>query len=291
MNDTSPRYDSYVAEDETTLIDIWRVLARYKRWVIGTPVVFAAAALLGSSLMTPVWEATAAAQVGQVGQIGQIGQGGTLIEPIARVVERMKLKPFGSSVLRKMGKPVEDEEGKLFLDTLKVRAVPNTDLLEVKVRAYTSEMAKAYAEATVALLGAVHGELAKPTIGRLKQQLAKADEQIERTRTELDRLMQAAAKKTPTTSERFMENIVTADVLVKRDKDLRELEQLKGIYEEQLGPLRTYPTSLIDSVYVSDGPVAPRKVLITGLAAVLGLLVGLGIAFVLNTVRRSRLLA
>lgn len=289
MNDTSPRHDSYVTEDAFSLLDMWRALVRYKWWVIGTPVVFAVAALLVTSLMTPVWEATATAQVGQVGQLGQIGQvGSTLIEPVLRAVERMKLKTFGSTVLARKDKPVDEEEGRLFLDTLKVRAVSGTDLIEVKVRGYTSEAAKGYAEATVALLSAVHKELATPTIGRLQQQLAQADRQIERTRVERDRLVKAAGKQNPVPSAHFMENIVIADILGKRDKELRDLEQLKGIYEEMLGPLRTYPTSLIDTVYVSDEPVAPRTVLLTKLATVLGLFVGLGIAFVLNMARTSR---
>ncbi|PJB08508.1 MAG: hypothetical protein CO125_01435, partial [Hydrogenophilales bacterium CG_4_9_14_3_um_filter_59_35] len=228
----------------------------------------------------------------QVGQVGQVGQ--QLIEPVARAVERIKQKPFQGEVLASMGIPRDEEnsKGSLYRDSLKIQMLPNTDLIEVKVRGHSREEAKRNAEATLDRLSKLHEELAQPTIKRLTQQMERVKQQINELREERESIKNTKntqQNKSKTDSGgRFMENIIQANILVQRDGELRNLEQLKLSYEEQLSPLRTYPTARIDSTYVSEKPVAPRKGLIVVLSGVLGLMAGIFAAFVLNAIQQAR---
>ncbi|HUX65241.1 Wzz/FepE/Etk N-terminal domain-containing protein [Sulfuricella sp.] len=285
-DDMTNQTDNQISPDEISLLEIWQVLVRQKKWVIGIPVLALIAAAAVSALIPPVWEATL---VGQIGQIGQVGQ--QLIEPVARVVERIKQKPFQGEVLVSMGIPKDEEnsKGKLYRDSIKVQILPNTDLIEIKVRGYSREEAKRNAEATIGRLSKLHEELAQPTIQRLTQQMERLKQQINESREERESLKNTQPNKSKTDSGgRFMESIIQANILVQRDGELRNLEQLKLSYEEQLSPLRTYPTARIDSTYVSEKPVAPKKGLIVVLSGVLGLMAGIFAAFVLNAIQARK---
>ena len=76
--------------------------------------------------------------------------------------------------------------------------------------------------------------------------------------------------------------------MVQTDGELRNLEQLKLSYEEQLSPLRTYLTSRIGSTYVSEKPVAPKKGVIVVLSGVLGLMAGIFAAFIINAIQARK---
>lgn len=85
-----------------------------------------------------------------------------------------------------------------------------------------------------------------------------------------------------------MEQIVLANIMVKRDEELRVLEQIKRVVEEQLSPLRTYLISLVDGVYVDNRPVSPKKALIVVLADVMGLFLGMLWYLIVNSLRSQR---
>lgn len=288
-DDMTNQTDNQISPDEISLLEIWQVLVRQKKWVLGIPALALIVAAAVSALIPPVWEATLVGQIGQIGQIGQVGQ--QLIEPVARVVERIKQKTFQSEVLVSMGIPKDEEnsKGKLYRDSIKAQILPNTDLIEIKVRGHSREEAKRNAEATLDRLSKLHKELAQPTIQRLTQQMERVKQQINELREERESLKNTRQDKSKTDSGgRFMESIIQANILIQRDGELRNLEQLKLSYEEQLSPLRTYPTARIDSTYVSENPVAPKKGLIVVLSGVLGLMAGIFAAFVLNAIQARK---
>ena len=234
--------------------------------------------------MPPVWEAIL------VGQVGQVGQ--QLIEPVARVVERIKQMPFQGEVLTSMG--IRNDEanprGKLYRDSIKVKMLPNTDLIEIKVRGYSREEAKSNAEATLDRLAKIHEQLAKPSVQRLTQQMERVKQQINELQEERESIKNTQPNKSKADSgSRFMESIIQTNLLVQVGGELRNLEQLRLTYEEQLSPLRTYPTSRIDSTYVSERPVAPKKGLIVVSSGALGLMAGMLAAFILNAMQTRKL--
>ena len=287
MPNRSPAEAQYPPDDEISLREIWQVLVRYKWLVLGMPAIAVAVALVVSFLLKPVWEATAVVQVGQVGQVGQAGQ---LIEPVARVVERLKVRSFGDAVLAGLGVPRDEKNplAHLFRHSLQVKPLPAADLIEVRVRGYSRQEASQWADAIFEKLHKIHAELAAPTIQRLKQQMAEVTQQITQTQTARDALFDVTTRlKRHGGPDAFMEQIVLANTLVMRDAELRALEQTKRVVEEQLSPVRTYPTSLMGEVYVANDPVAPKKGLIVALAGVLGLVLGVFAAFVLGALGKD----
>lgn len=298
-----------IPDDEISLTALWRIMVRHKWWILGVPFVAVVLAAIAVTTMKPQWEATGVIRVGAVGQVGQVGQAKQLIEPVARTVERMKLKSFADAVLASLGLKEDDPESNLYRNSLRVRALPETDLIEMKVRSYSREdqnaslfatiaqhwarhfdaaqreEAKRPVEATIAYLKKIHDELAAPSVQRLKELLAQVELQIGQTKAERDKLAKATGRED---KAGFMESVVAASTLVQRDSELRALEQSKTGYEEQLGPLRTYPTAILENISVSDKPVLPKKALTIVLAALFGLLVGMLAAFFSHTRQKQK---
>lgn len=272
-------------DDQISLPEFWSVLSHYKGWVLGLPVLAVAAALvLVFLVLKPEWEAVALVQIGQ---IGQLGRGSALIEPVPRVVARVSSGGFQRAVLASIGtsNSENNQEAALYRRSIKVTAPANTiDLVQVKVRGYSPQQADRLIAATVAYLRKVHEKLAASSILRLKQQLAKLDAQIAEIQAErAGMLKKFDAKKIGTPAERFMEGIVLDNIVVQLDATLRGLDRTRMAYDEQLSPERTYPTSLVENVYVSPKPVFPKKALTVTLAGVLALFVGVFMAFVINS--------
>lgn len=283
-NDMTNQTDNQTSPDEISLLEIWQVLARHKKWVLGLPVLGLIAALMASALMPPVWEAVL------VGQVGQVGQ--QPIEPVVRVVGRIKQKSFQGEVLASMGIPLDETnpKGKLYRDSIKIQILPNTDLIEIRVRGYSQDEAKHNAEATLNRLVRIHEQLAKPSIQRMTQQMERVTQQINDLREERESIKNTRSNKSKAdTGSRFFDGIIQTNLLVQMGGELRNLEQLRLTYEEQLSSLRTYPTSRIDSTYVSEKPAAPRKALIVVSSGVLGLIAGMFAAFILNAIQARRL--
>ncbi len=267
--------------DEISLFVLWQTLARRKWWVLGAPLLAVIAAAVAVTFMKPQWEATAAIQIGAVGQAGSAGQ---VIEPPARVVARVNLKSFEDAVLTSLGLSGQTTpEAKLFRSSLKVKALPKTDLIEIKARGYSRESAERFTEATVDYLHRIHQGMAAPTVQRMKQLLAQVEREIAQTKAEREKTLKITDLKDKAISEAiFMGNIVLTNIMIQRDNELRGFEQAKMGYEEQMDPMRTYPTSYIEKISVSEGPVAPKKSLILVLAGVMGLFLGVMAAFLGN---------
>jgi len=124
-------------------------------------------------------------------------------------------------------------------------------------------------------------------VQRMRHLLAQVEREITQTKAEKDKTLKIAGLKDKAIAEaRFMENVVLANIIIQRDGELRELEQAKTFYEEQLSPLRTYPTSLIERISVSENPVVPKKAMIILLVGIFGLILGVMLAFLSNAVAK-----
>lgn len=257
--------------DAISILDLWKILVRRKWWVLAPTLLAVIAAAVSVNFIKPQWEATTAIRIGMAEQI---------IEPVPQVVERMKLKSFQDTVLARVGIEQQTLEAELLRNSLKVRALPNTDLVEIKVRGYSQESAKHLTKGVVDYMQHIHQEMAAPRMRRLEQLLTQVNEKIAQTQAEREKVLKIENLKDRAVSEaRFIENVVLANVRAQRDNELRELEQAKMKYEELLDPVRNYPTSNIEKISMSEGSVAPKKALIVLLAGVLGLLVGVMAAF------------
>ncbi len=265
--------------NEVNLLELFNVLRRYKKLLLGLPLMGAVlAALLVSFVLRPTWEASVVLEVGRVGQPANTAP--ILAEPVGNVVTRMMLPSFARGAINYAG--IKSEELKTmqgFYGTLKVSQVKGTELIEVKLRGLSAEMAKNLIQGVISNLQKVHSEMMAATIERNKKQLQMLTEDISKTDAETKLLRQQLLA---SHNWNNFDATLTASILQNKNNDLRGLIQAKLVLEEQLTPSHTYTTRVVDEIYVSDEPVSPKKGLIIGLAVLLGLFGAVVIAFAHN---------
>ncbi len=262
-----------IPDDEISLHDLWKILIRRKGWILGFPLFAMITAAIVVTFMKPQWDATAVIRIGAVGQVGQ-----QTIEPAAQVVERMKLKAFNDVVLVSLGLPTnrENPESTLYQDSFQIKSIRGTDLIELKVRGYSQANANRYANAAIDYLKKKHAEMMASAMLSKRQQLEKTVREISQIRSERDRLTKLMGLQE---KAGFAESIVLTNTMAILTEDLRSQELIKANLEEQLNPMHTFPTSIIEEISISNKPVAPKKVLIILITGVLGLLIGVMATF------------
>lgn len=267
-------------DNEITLYEIYRVISQHKYLVISFPIIAMAIALIVSNAIKPQWEAIALIRIGQIGTQQQ------LIEPTARAIERIKLESYKAKVLSKLGLPPsrENAESALYLDKLKVEVGADKGLIRITTRGHSPEQAKQFAEMAQSTLAEQHAELAAPSIKRLTEQVQQLRKELalEASQQEIAKKILAKNLDSP---EKFMANIVLTNATYQREKGIRSLKWELQDSEEQLDPLKTFPTSLLQDVYVTDKPVMPVIKWIIPLAGIFGLLAGLFFAFLSHNLR------
>jgi len=258
-------------------------LIRAKYWLLIGALLGAIAGYSVAFLVKPQWEGTILLQIGQIG--GEEATGGAALEPPGRVVDRMRSRQFLEAVVRRLGIPYSASEpsadAELFLKSATVNQMRNSDLLEVSVRAYGQDQAVRYAKGFEAELTQVHAAMAKPSIARLKAELAEINASLA---TEAAR--KAAFQKMVQdqfrgdVSQQFSARLLLSQLLVQSESSVQQLERRERALVERLDPARTYETRALGAPSVSRFPVFPRK---SAFAAV-GLLLGLVIALVLSLI-------
>jgi hypothetical protein len=117
-------------------------------------------------------------------------------------------------------------------------------------------------------------------IERNKKLLVLVTDDIKKTSTETDLIRHKLLDSSHNWNN--FDASLTATLLKDNTAELRGMILKKLLLEEQLTPSRTYTTRVIDKIYVTEGPVSPKKFLIIGLAILLGLFGAVVIAFVHN---------
>ena len=139
------------------------------------------------------------------------------------------------------------------------------------------------------MLSKIHGQIAEPSISRLKSLSAQVAGDIERVRKERERVLKTLETNSKLgAADSFSQNVLLASVLQAQDSELRTLEERKLTLDENLSAAKTYPTSVIDDIYVFDKPVFPKKTLVVLLSAVIGLILGILAAFVVEGLDRRQ---
>ena len=274
----------HFGQDEISVRDLWRVLINQKNWVIGIPILCVLLAAVGVSMAKPKWEATAVIQIGQVGSSG-VGQTIQLIEPSVRAIERMKMKSFEDTVLAKLQIPLDggNSVAAIFKSSLSLKALGTTDLIQFKIRANSRDKAESWAQAVVDRLKDVHEKLTQPTIDRLRKQQTELKKQMQLIEAERSNLLETVSKTSERSGDgRFSTNLLLSNLLLQKNAELRDFEMRRLAVDEHLTSIRAFPTSLVDRIYVPENPVSPKKLLIVMLAAVLGLILGIIVAFMRN---------
>jgi capsular polysaccharide biosynthesis protein len=271
---------------EVSFFDLFNVLRRYRLLLLGMPAISAVLAFcLVSLVLHPTWEASAVLEVGHVGvveqqvtQVTQVTQ--VLVEPIPNVVTRMMLPSFAKGAINYAGtKPDELKTMQGFYGTLKVNQVKGVELIEIKLRGPSAEMANNLIQGAIINLQKVHSEMMAVSIEKNQKQLQMLTEDIHKASAEVALLRQRLLANH---NWNDYDATLVATILKDKSSELRDMNQRKFALEEQMSPSRTYTTRVVDEVYISEGAVSPKKQLIIGLAILLGLLGAMVITFVHN---------
>jgi len=270
-----------VEQRQLTLEQIWSVLCRRKKIVMGLPIVATAASLAVILLVDPQWEAS-----GMI-QIGKVGGSGSLVEPVQRSVERLKLRSFENLVLAFVNIPTQHgySTAALYRASKRVRHVPDTDLIELRLRSYTAGDAVKLVEGTVTTLRRTHDVIAEPSLARLRQLLVQTKTEYERVGVKRDSIERAVNRSQRSKPADPVSSFIVLSMMQQLNADMRDLQTRAADLEERLSQQHTYPTSLLGDVQVSERPVFPKSALILVLSALVGLMVGMIMALVWNAFR------
>ncbi|AMO97133.1 chain length determinant family protein [Collimonas fungivorans] len=244
-----------------------------------------ALAAYGTSYMIPKqWPATL------LFQVGQIGSGANLLVDPNNVVQRVKFPGFVNQVLQAEQLPTDeslDRRSALIKKTLAASIAKGGNLLEMSVKGYSPEEAKANLLAAFHMLQAEHAELLLPSVTRLEKNLADARTSLQRIEDEHVAVLEPIKKvnSAGTIERKFSESILLASMLKSNESERRVFrDQINGL-DEQLSPYRTFNTKSVAPAYVPQHAVYPRK----SIAAAIGLILGFMLAGLYALVRDKEL--
>lgn len=265
------------AEAESPLVEIWHAISRRKLTVLMVIALVMLTAWVGIFFTSPQWEATAVVQIGKIGQKDQ------LIEPISKVLERVRLRSFQSTVIANaQSDSASTQDRTLYHKSLAVRPITGTDLIQITVRGFSPAAAKQFALDTAEHLGEVHEKASEPAIREIRERLRHIDAQLAQMDMERQRMLKMASVRDSAVEARFIANAILTNIVMQQRIERGELERSRMEYVDQLHPFRTYPTKIMESVGVSEAPVLPRKRLILTLAALLGIFLAVLVAVLAN---------
>lgn len=285
-----------IQDDEISLFDLWEKLRKGWKAVVGGVALGIGGALLAIALIPPRYEALAVVQVGLLGQVGQFKISGQPVEPPIQAVERMKTLAFQRRVAEVLGDQkwldqITRTGTTKALEVQVIKATANLDvpLIDMRVSADSRELALKKAQAVIAELIRIHGELAQPALNRMRADLAIAREKLKNAEHDLDALNKLVAA-TGIKDDRFTQLSLMTSLRIQKEAETFSQRQLVMALETALEAPATQPAKAIEEVFVSDKPVSPQKALLLALGGIGGLLAGMLWVLIGDASRRARTL-
>ncbi|TPG46806.1 lipopolysaccharide biosynthesis protein [Rhodanobacter glycinis] len=275
-------------QDEIYLIDLWRIFTREWKWFVAVLVLTLACTYAFAHLVKRQWEATAWIQIAQVGQVPS-GQD-LKVEPLQRVMERLRLVPFENEVMASAGFSPNSSEARLYRNSLKLEPMLYAgSLIRLNVRAYSRQQASQFATATVTQLQALHRRLEALPLKSARARLDQIEADLQTTMADRSRLQQAGAPKSEgAAGSSDVQNPMLASLLLAtKNEEIRNLQQARSDLIDRLGPTYTYGTSMMWPVYVPDQQAFPNPTLTYGIGALLSLFLGALAAVARSVARRA----
>ena len=268
----SPQQDPNLHPYDDDEISLWEIFDTLRaRWKIIAAFGIAAPALaFAATLFIPnQYEARGLVQLAKVGNLQAAirGEGGlsTQIESIPATLQRLQSDAFALKAQSSLGFPsmISGKEPK------------GTGLLELTARAASPEQAKQAVEYAIQSLASQHAEQAESTVRNLGQSLASTQTELTSTRALLQDLLGKTGSftKIDPTSAVMMGQM--QGQLVTQQAQLVE-RQLR--LQLALSPPHTEPTKAVEEIVLPTGAVYPKTRLVTLVALLGGLFLGVLVA-------------
>jgi uncharacterized protein involved in exopolysaccharide biosynthesis len=272
MKPQSPQQDPNLHPYDDDEISLWEIFDTLRaRWKIIAAFGIAAPALaFAATLFIPnQYEARGLVQLAKVGNLQAAirGEGGlsTQIESIPATLQRLQSDAFALKAQSSLGFPsmISGKEPK------------GTGLLELTARAASPEQAKQAVEYAIQSLASQHAQQAESTVRNLEQSLASTQTELTSTRALLQDLLGKTGSLTKIDPTIAVMMGQMQGQLVTQQAQLVE-RQLR--LQLALSPLHTEPTKAVEEIVLPTGAVYPKTRLVTLVALLGGLFLGVLVA-------------
>lgn len=263
-------------DDEISLLELWRILMKRKGLILACFLGCLAAGGAFAFLKAPVYEADVKLRIGQV-------KGNEDAPPaLLDVAEELS-----SQILAHHGEDIAQgiKRERPFITKAGVQK-GGTTTLQLTAEGDTPEDAARLLETVVSRISKTHAAIYEDNVKPITERLKSMEEQRRA-------LQQQYADITALVDQLKERDSVQASlVMIERGpitSAINELDVERLRLSQQMMPPQTRPTELIGEITAPAKPSKPKKALVLALAAVLGLMGGVMLAFVSEFVARAKM--
>ncbi len=270
-NPTQPFSAPLQQDDEISLWELWQILVQRKGLILACFVICLAGGAAFAFLKAPVYEANIKVRIGQVGSVG-------LLEPAEELSTR---------ILAQYGEGIADgiKRDRPFITKANVQKGVITTL-QLTAEADTPADAAGLLQDLVGDIQKTHAAVYEENIKPISDRLKSLDEQrqaLQQQYADITQLFgQLKERDSVQASLIMLERGPITNAINEQDTQRLQLTQ-------QLTPPQTRPTELVGEIIAPAKPFKPKKALVLALAAVLGIMAGVMLAFMQAYAQNARL--
>ena len=270
MQTSQPPAQAY-ADDEISLLELWQILAKRKALILACFVLCLAAGAAFAFLKAPVYEASVKLRIGQVQ-----GSGG-LLENAEELSSRI-LAQYGEDVAAGI------KRERPFITTASVQKGVTTTV-QLTAEGDSPEDAARLLDDVAKGVQKVHTAMFEDNLKPIAERLKSLDEQrtaLQQQYADITALVEQLKERDSVQASLVMiERGPITTAINQQDAERLRLSQL-------LTPPQTRPTELIGEITAPTKPSKPKKALVLALAAVLGMMGGVMLAFVAEFIAKAK---
>ena len=253
-----------IYDDEISLFELWQILAKRKALILACFVVCLAGGAAFAFLTSPVYEARATVRIGQITLNAE--RTGQLLEPPSELSARISSEHGGKRTSASVPKGT-------------------TSTVNVVVQASSPGDAARSLSTVIESIREDHDTLYEKSLRPTRDRLERLDAQTQQLQQHLLDLTQLIAeikgRDAVQATLLMLERSQLANAITQQDAERLLLSQ-------QLTPPATRPTELIGEITAPAKPSKPNKALVLALAAVLGMMGGVMLAFIAEFVAKAK---
>lgn len=274
MQNTQPPAQPY-DDDEISLIELWQILARRKAFILACFILCLAGGAAFAFLKAPVYEASVKLRIGQVK--GDDAAPPVMLENADELSSRI-LVQYGEDVAAGI------KRERPFITTASVQKGVTTTV-QLTAEGDTPEDAARLLEDVAKGVQKTHTTMFEDNLKPIAERLKSLNEQRTALQQQYADLTQLAEQ----LKER--DNVQASLLMIERSPITNSLDQQateRLRLSQQMTPPATRPTELIGEITAPAKPSKPKKALVLALAAVLGMMGGVMLAFVAEFAAKAK---
>lgn len=274
MQNTQPPAQPY-DDDEISLIELWQILAKRKALILACFILCLAAGAAFAFLKAPVYEASVKLRIGQV-------KGDGAAPPV--ILENAD--ELSSRILAQYGEDIATgvKRERPFITTASVQKGVTTTV-QLTAEGDTPADAARLLDDVAKSVQKAHTTMFEDNLKPIAERLKSLDEQRTALQQQYADLTQLAEQL------KNRDNVQASLLMIERSPITNSLDQQateRLRLSQQITPPATRPTELIGEITAPAKPSKPKKALVLALAAVLGLMGGVMLAFVAEFIAKAK---